>query len=486
MGQSKSKPTSNRTRVNAFISHSQSNGQDQAYALSQSLKWKFGWNVWIDQTAPSITSTAMRKAVENCDVFILFLTEGVFERPFVLFELHHAMKNNKPIHLVHEADERHGKFDFNSYSVSSALMQEVDSGCAMASCPIILEKWVKVLLGNHESLPYQRRDYLRNAFLDKLVDRETNNATEYILKIDFSELRDGSQIIPKVATGDVPPKVNGQPKAGGKKEDILHGVWIPGEADLFRVHDKNLFYVPPEVSRRYREKVERRSFFSLFSFKRKNSESDRIPGEKINFSDARLVMWGLIKPGRGSRKIGDIVIVRRNEFRYVYGVLATNENGKTINKWSVKEVASWLNNFSDNADLNTELTAAFKGINGHDLMTKLNSEDKAKTGLRNIHIPLLVQKLVRLLLPPQRYRQQLPVKSMTTVRDFIDKYSPEQSEDFWNWCLGDIHNPEHSDGLRGSGLVNVEEANCRLAPSLRYRSNKYECVCDVKVHDEII
>jgi hypothetical protein len=53
--------------------------------------------------------------VAKSDVFVLFLTKGVFTRPFVQLEVSEALKLHKPFILIHEADERHnGKYDFNT------------------------------------------------------------------------------------------------------------------------------------------------------------------------------------------------------------------------------------------------------------------------------------------------------------------------------------------------------------------------------------
>ena len=60
------------------------------------------------------------------------------------------MKAKKKIILIHEADPRHRPFDFAKAGAhASPELQET--------------------LGNHESLPWQRRDYLRECMLDKLL-----------------------------------------------------------------------------------------------------------------------------------------------------------------------------------------------------------------------------------------------------------------------------------------------------------------------------
>ena len=88
--------------------------------------------------------------VAKSDVFVLFLTKGVFTRPYVQLEVSEALRLksgfvlnmaltftlfspmlfhllcvfvlfcSKPFILIHEADERHGKFDFNPCACGSA------------------------------------------------------------------------------------------------------------------------------------------------------------------------------------------------------------------------------------------------------------------------------------------------------------------------------------------------------------------------------
>ena len=56
----------------------------------------------------------MQDGVAKSDVFVLFLTKGVFTRPYVQLEVAEALKLHKPFILIDEADERHGKYDFNT------------------------------------------------------------------------------------------------------------------------------------------------------------------------------------------------------------------------------------------------------------------------------------------------------------------------------------------------------------------------------------
>ena len=82
---------------------------------------------------------------------ILFLSANVLQRPFVLFEIETAIAAKKKIILIHEQDIRHGAFDF-------AL--EVEAA----------PEWIQQLLENHESLPWRRRAFERQAVLDRLCE----------------------------------------------------------------------------------------------------------------------------------------------------------------------------------------------------------------------------------------------------------------------------------------------------------------------------
>ena len=65
-----------------------------------------------------------------------------------------ALKFNKKLCLLHEMDPRHNPFDFTRETEAAP-------------------KWIAELLEVHESLPWQRRNYLRGAMLDKLRPRRT-------------------------------------------------------------------------------------------------------------------------------------------------------------------------------------------------------------------------------------------------------------------------------------------------------------------------
>jgi hypothetical protein len=50
----------------------------------------------------------------RAQVFVLFMTQGIFQRPFVRLEIEEALAHGKPVICLHETDERHGRFDFDA------------------------------------------------------------------------------------------------------------------------------------------------------------------------------------------------------------------------------------------------------------------------------------------------------------------------------------------------------------------------------------
>ena len=89
-----------------------------------------------------LTKQAMAAGVRESRCVILFLSAGVLTRPYVQFELGVAVRAGKKLQILHEMDHRHNPFDFSK---------------EVAAAP----EWIQELIESHESLPWQRRDYLR-------------------------------------------------------------------------------------------------------------------------------------------------------------------------------------------------------------------------------------------------------------------------------------------------------------------------------------
>jgi hypothetical protein len=94
----------------------------------------------------------MRQGIQQAAAFLLFLSEGVLERPFCQFEIREALALKKPMLLIHESDPRFGSFDFSK---------------AGSTAPTDL----KEMLESHESLPFRRRGYERDGMLQSLIER---------------------------------------------------------------------------------------------------------------------------------------------------------------------------------------------------------------------------------------------------------------------------------------------------------------------------
>ena len=93
--------------------------------------------------------------VKTAKTFVLFLSEGIESRPFVHMEVRAAMEANKEFVLIHEDDERHGKYDFKKWS---------------ANAPDDL----KTLLDNHQSVALRRVQHEREAFIRKIIAKHND------------------------------------------------------------------------------------------------------------------------------------------------------------------------------------------------------------------------------------------------------------------------------------------------------------------------
>ena len=145
-----------------FISHMQSNGGDQCSTLCAQLKQR-GWSVWYDNemsefdedTPGSIDAEGMKEGARDSAVFILFMTKGIFTRPFVRLEVKEAVKSGKPIMLLHEIDDRHGKFDFDTTTNVPKEFQPIAAN----------------LLRDNESIGWERRGFKQEAVIDQIKQK---------------------------------------------------------------------------------------------------------------------------------------------------------------------------------------------------------------------------------------------------------------------------------------------------------------------------
>ena len=65
-----------------------------------------GFKAWYDNRASDLTKDGMLKGIEQAAAFVLFLSQGVLERPYCQMEIRHALALKKPIVLLHgESDQ---------------------------------------------------------------------------------------------------------------------------------------------------------------------------------------------------------------------------------------------------------------------------------------------------------------------------------------------------------------------------------------------
>jgi hypothetical protein len=66
----------------AFISHRQANGGAQCHTLFQHLTHAQAVKVWYDNDAERLNEVGMEEGVRLSTYFFLFVTDGIFERPW--------------------------------------------------------------------------------------------------------------------------------------------------------------------------------------------------------------------------------------------------------------------------------------------------------------------------------------------------------------------------------------------------------------------
>ena len=57
--------------------------------------------VWYDNRADDLTKEGMLKGIEEAAAFVLFLSQGVLQRPYCQMEIRHALTLKKPMVLLH-------------------------------------------------------------------------------------------------------------------------------------------------------------------------------------------------------------------------------------------------------------------------------------------------------------------------------------------------------------------------------------------------
>ena len=85
-----------------FLSHFQLNGGEQMKSLYLELKAEAGKHAWYDKYN-NPTKEGMLDGVARSTVFILFLTNEIFTRPFCLLEIREALRLQKPFIMMRQS-----------------------------------------------------------------------------------------------------------------------------------------------------------------------------------------------------------------------------------------------------------------------------------------------------------------------------------------------------------------------------------------------
>lgn len=141
------------SKHHVFISYYKKTGSEIASILHADLTWRYGYEVWFDEFEDNVNPTSMLEGVRESAVYLLVLSEGVFERKFVLKEAQEAMDRKKPCILVHEYEKhRPGYCDFDQY------LATVPPGLAS-------------MLHKNESLKFLRKYYERYSVVRQVVKK---------------------------------------------------------------------------------------------------------------------------------------------------------------------------------------------------------------------------------------------------------------------------------------------------------------------------
>jgi hypothetical protein len=146
-----------------FLSHYQKNGGAQMGQLYADLKLE-GRGAWYDKTeTPNLDG--MKLGVAKSDVFLLYLTRGVFTRPFCLLEIREALRLRKPMILLREMDTRYEfKADDGTIQPAAASIEELK-----AEAPEDMQALFTQLV----ALENKTESYLREGVMKKILARDT-------------------------------------------------------------------------------------------------------------------------------------------------------------------------------------------------------------------------------------------------------------------------------------------------------------------------
>ena len=123
----------------------------------------------------NIDTDAMVEGVQHSAIFVLFMTKGVFKRPYVRLEIEEAFNSRKPILLVHEDDKRHEPFDFSAKEKKPVTHEEAVKDYGFTKTFRYSDKEYQEKLDEQifsiESIKWQRRTHLQEAVINKIKQR---------------------------------------------------------------------------------------------------------------------------------------------------------------------------------------------------------------------------------------------------------------------------------------------------------------------------
>eukprot|EP00924_Labyrinthula_sp_SR-Ha-C_P005203 maker-scaffold_1-augustus-gene-24.20-mRNA-1 protein AED:0.41 eAED:0.41 QI:0/0/0/1/0/0/2/0/1173 len=152
-----------KCKYHCFLSYKQNDSMDLVGLLAAQLK-ALGFKCWYDQDlgdGESLNVAAMERGVKESMVYILILSDNIFDSKFVAKEASTAIKNKRKILLLHHPDTgMKDHKDFDDYK---------------SFAPRILKPYFDEV----ESIPIRRRYHEKIAFLKELEKRLENILTSY-------------------------------------------------------------------------------------------------------------------------------------------------------------------------------------------------------------------------------------------------------------------------------------------------------------------
>ena len=117
-------PEERREKYHAFLSHAQADAAGTAAALCGAYA-QLGIPCWIAREE-QVEPQAMRRGIEDSDVFLLVLSRYVLGKSSQQQEALEAIRRNKKVQILLEEDENFFPFDLEAWEASKHPMSEQD------------------------------------------------------------------------------------------------------------------------------------------------------------------------------------------------------------------------------------------------------------------------------------------------------------------------------------------------------------------------